>query len=102
LVEEFAYPTIVGRLRYLKKETQEMTEEPVQSFPLPNVYELVHIYIKSELENAGIELQRISIDGSVTTNKEVPEETKSRLREYAADKGIIVKFLTSDEASGVR
>ncbi|HUV62712.1 MAG TPA: hypothetical protein VMW24_02380 [Sedimentisphaerales bacterium] len=70
-----------------------MREEPVQNFPLPNEHELAHIYIKSELENAGIEVQRISIDGTITTDKEVPEEIKSRLREYAADKGITVTFL---------
>jgi len=69
-----------------------MNEEPVQSFPLPNVYELVHIYIKSELENVGIELQRIGADDTITTDKEVPEDVKSRIREYAADKGITVTF----------
>ena len=73
-----------------------MIEEPVQSFPLQNVYELVHIYIKSELENAGIELQRISANDTITTDEEVPEEIKSRIHEYATDKGITVKFKTSE------
>jgi hypothetical protein len=73
-----------------------MMEEPVQSFPLPNVYQLVHIHIKSELEEAGIELQRFSADDTITTDKEVPEKIKSRIREYAANKGITVKFETSE------
>jgi hypothetical protein len=79
-----------------KKEKQKMREEPVQTFPLPNEHELAYIYIKTELENEGIEVQRISIDDTITTNKEVPEKIKSRIREYAADKGITVKFLTSE------
>jgi hypothetical protein len=90
------------------KEEQEMSEEQVKSFPLSNEYELIHIDIKTELEREGIELQRFGIDGPetidrivVTTDKEVPEEVKSRLREITADKGINVKFLTSDEVSGV-
>ena len=73
-----------------------MREEPVQSFPLPNEHELVHTYIKTELENEGIELQQINIDGIVTTNKKVPEEIMSRICQYAANKGITVKFLTSE------
>ena len=73
-----------------------MREEPVQSFPLPNEYELAYIYIKTELEKVGIDVQRISIDDTITTDKEVPEEIKSRIREYAADKGITIKFKTSE------
>jgi len=73
-----------------------MREESVQNFPLPNEHELVHEYIKTELENEGIELQQINIDGTVTTNKKVPEETMLRIRQYAAYKGITVKFLTSE------
>jgi hypothetical protein len=73
-----------------------MIEEPVQSFPPPNELEIYYIYIKTELENAGIEVQRISIDDTITTDKEVPEEIKSRIYEYASDKGIIVKFTTSE------
>jgi hypothetical protein len=78
-------------------EKQKMIEEPVQSFPLPNVYQLVHIYIKSELEDAGIEFQRFSADDTITTDKEVPEDVKSRIREYATDKGIIIKFEVSGQ-----
>lgn len=79
-----------------------MIEEQVKSFPLPNEYELVHIGIKSELEREGIELQRIGIDGPVTidrivvtTDKEVPEKIMSRIREFAEDKGITVRFKVS-------
>lgn len=73
-----------------------MREEPVRIFSLPNEHELAYIYIKTEIENAGIEVQRISIDDTVTTDKEVPEEVKSRIHEFAADKGITVKFKTSE------
>ncbi len=69
-----------------------MSEELVRSFPLPNERELAYIFIKTELEKAGIEVQRISIDDTVTTNKEVPEKLASRLREFAADKGITATF----------
>lgn len=72
-----------------------MREEPDQGIPLPNEHELAYIYIKSELENEGIEVQRIGIDDTITTNKQVPEEIKLRIREYAADKGITVAFKVS-------
>jgi len=74
-----------------------MREEPVQSFPLPNECELAYIFIKTELENAGIEVQRTSVDDTITTNKEVPEELKSRVCECAADKGITLKFRVSGQ-----
>jgi hypothetical protein len=73
-----------------------MSEELVRSFPLPDQLELACRYIKSELESAGIEVQRISIDDTITTDKEVPEGIRSRICEYAADKGITVTFLTSE------
>ncbi len=74
-----------------------MREESPQSFPRPeqNNAELVHVYVKSELEKAGIALQQISKDGSITTNKQVPEEIKSKILQFAAPKGITIKFLTS-------
>jgi len=75
-----------------------MREESAQSFPRPNDRELVDVYIKSELKTAGIELQRLSINGtngSVTTDKKVPEEIMSSIREYADYKGITIKFLSS-------
>jgi len=78
-------------------EKQKMREEQVKTFPLPNEHELAYIYIKTEIENAGIEVQRISVDDTVTTDEEVPEEVKSRIREYAADKGITVKFEVSGQ-----
>ena len=73
-----------------------MIEEPVQSFPPPNEPETFYIYIKTELENAGIEVQRISIDDTITTDKEVPEKIKSRISEFATDKGITIKFKISE------
>lgn len=75
-----------------------MTEESIQSFPRPeqNNTELVHIYIEGELKKAGIELQQINRSGAVTTDQRVPEETMSNIREYAASKGITIKFLTSE------
>ena len=73
-----------------------MSEERARSFPPPNEREGDYVYIKTEIENAEIEVQRISIDDTITTDKEVPEEIKSRLREYAADKGINLTFVTSE------
>jgi len=77
-----------------------MREESPQSFPLPNPVELVHIYIRSELQKAGITLQRINIDilnkiCSVMSDKKVPEGIMSNIRNYAGSKGITMKFLTS-------
>jgi hypothetical protein len=82
-----------------KKGEINMKEEPIP--PLPNKHELIHGDIESELRNKGIVLQEIgtgtdATTTTVTTDKEVPEETKSRIREYAADKGIAVRFLTSE------
>lgn len=74
-----------------------MMEEPIKEFPLPNEYELVQIYIKSELENAGIELQQFTIDDTVITNKEVPKDVKSKIWDYANDKGIDIKFKVSGQ-----
>ena len=76
-----------------------MIEEQVQNFPLPNEYKLFYINIKTELENKGIEVQRISIDDTIITNKEVPEDIKSKIREYADDKGIPIKFKVSGKES---
>lgn len=79
-----------------------MREESAQSFPRPeqNNAELVHIYVKSELEKAGITLQRIGIDSpnktcTVTTDIEVPEKIKSNICQFSDYKGIAIKFLTS-------
>ena len=74
-----------------------MREESPQSFPCPeqNNAELVHVYIESELKKVGIELQQININGTVTTDKNVPEEIMSSIRQYAASKGITIEFLTS-------
>ena len=72
-----------------------MREESIPEFPQPNPYELVHVYIEGELKKAGITLQQINIDGTVTTDIEVPERIKSNICQYAACKGITIKFLTS-------
>ena len=72
-----------------------MREEYPESFPQQNDFELVHVYVESELKKVGIELQQINIDGTVTTDKEVPEEIVSSIRQYAANKGITIEFLTS-------
>jgi hypothetical protein len=80
-----------------------MIEDQIESFPLPNEHKLVWIYIKTELEKAGIEVHQIGIDNTVTTDKEIPEKLLSQLREYAADKGIIAEFkVTRQENSAGR
>lgn len=77
-----------------------MTEDSIPDFPQPNPYELVGVYIRSELEKTGITLQQINIDFlnntcTVTTDMEVPEKIKSNICHDAACKGITIKFLTS-------
>ena len=42
-----------------------MIEESIHSFPPPNELETYYIYIKTEIENAGIEVQRISVDDTI-------------------------------------
>ncbi len=74
-----------------------MIEKPAQSFLPPNEYDTYYIYIKTEIEKAGIEVQRISIDDTITTDKEVPEEIKSKIKDYADDKGIAIKFKVSGQ-----
>ena len=67
-------------------------------FPAANddVVEHVHTYIKCELEEAGIAVHKMCMtDATVITDIEVPPELSSKLREYAADKGIVVEFQTS-------
>lgn len=75
-----------------------MREESHKSFQREDEAELIQVYIESELKEAGIVLQQINIDGTVitvTTDKNVPEKTMSNIRQYAASKGISIKFLTS-------
>lgn len=72
-----------------------MIEESIHNFPKENIHELVQAHIESELKKVGIELQLINIDGTVITNKEVPEEIMSNIREYAEFKGINIEFLTA-------
>jgi len=77
-----------------------MTEESIPDFPQPNPYELVDVYIRSELEKAGVTLQLIDIDFlkntcTVTTDMEVTEKIKSNICQYPTYKGITINFLTS-------
>lgn len=65
-------------------------------FPKQNDAELIYAYIKSELSKDGINIHRISIDGTVVTDEEVPEAIMSRIRKYTANKGMTIKFQTSD------
>ena len=71
-------------------------EEPPKSFAQPNNNELVHTYTESELRKVGINLQQIDVDGTIITDRKVPEEIMSRIRAYANYKGITVKFLMSE------
>ena len=74
-----------------------MTEESPQAFPEPHAAELIHVYIKSELEKAGIDLQKIGIIDrtvTVTTDTKVPEEIISSMREHVGPKGFTINFLT--------
>ena len=77
-----------------------MTEESIQDFPQPNPYDLVGIYIRSELEKARIALQQININFlnntcTVTTDKKAPENIMSNIREHVENKGFTIKFLPS-------
>lgn len=74
-----------------------MREEPDEGIALPNGDELAWIYIESEIEIAGIQVQQISADDTITTDREVPEEIMSRICEYAADKGITIRFRVSGQ-----
>ena len=65
-----------------------------------DVDELVHVYIKTKLDEVGIKLTEIDKDGTddtvviVTTDKEVPD-TKSDICEFADDKGMTIIFKTA-------
>jgi hypothetical protein len=72
-----------------------MSEENCRNFSLPNDSELFWIYAKTEIENTSIDVHRITADDTIITGKEVPEDVKRRIREYAVDKGIDVKFKIS-------
>jgi aerobic-type carbon monoxide dehydrogenase small subunit (CoxS/CutS family) len=74
-----------------------MREESSQGFPRQNNAELVHVYIESGLKKAGINLQQYNIiDGTVTTDKKIPEEIMSNICRYAAYKNITIKFITPE------
>jgi hypothetical protein len=66
-------------------------------FPRPNNAELIYAYIEGELRKEGINIQGMSIiDGTVITDEEVPNAVMSRIRQYAANRGMTIKFQTSD------
>jgi len=77
-----------------------MAEETISDFPQPNPYLLIDVYIRSELEKAGVTIQGINIDFpkntcTVTTDMEVKEEIKSNICQYPAYKGIKIEFKNS-------
>jgi hypothetical protein len=74
-----------------------MREECPQIFPDPqqNKIDQLFAYIKWKLEKAGINPREIAIDGSVTTDKKVPQEIMANIRQNAASYGLTIKFLTS-------
>lgn len=57
---------------------------------------LIDAYIEGELRKEGINIHRISIDGTVITDEEVPEAVMSKIRQYAKNRGTTIKFQTSD------
>ena len=68
-----------------------------------DVDELVHVYIKDELDKVGIKCCGIGRGAectddtvwTVTTDKEVPEATKSDICEFADDKDRTIIFKTA-------
>ena len=75
-----------------------MNEEPIQFPPAndkPKEIERVYNHITFELKKEGIDvIQNNFIDGTVITNKKVPEKIGLRLREFAKNKGFPIKFPT--------
>jgi hypothetical protein len=72
-----------------------MSEDRPRSFPRQNSCELVQVYTKTTLEKAGFTLQRISKEGivfTVSTDKRVPDNIISNIRQYASIKGFTVNF----------
>lgn len=76
-----------------------MREELHQSFPPANDklndVQSVHNYITLELKKEGITVIQNNIDGTVITDKKVPEKIMLSLREFAKNKGFTIKFLTA-------
>jgi len=69
-----------------------MEEEFPQDFPLSENAEIVFNCIKCDLEKAGIKIINSNIDGTITTDKEVPEDIKRNIVKLP---GVKIKFLTS-------
>lgn len=81
-----------------------MATESSKWYPNPSKAELLSVHIKTTLEQAGFEV--LKLDGrskdswTVTTDKDVPEEIKSNIREYAGSFisiGVSVNFVTPPE-----
>ena len=67
--------------------------------PIPNPIELIGITILTVLMKAGIPVRQYGGDSlksnfTVTTDKEVPEEIKSSISEYAKAYGFTIEFKT--------
>jgi hypothetical protein len=76
-------------------EKKNMSKENPKNFPIQSRFELVQVYINTELKKAGINLRQISVDGTVftvSTDKEVSKEGMSNICQYAACKDITVIF----------
>ena len=76
-----------------------MKEESPQ-FPQPRAVDLIERTITSDLKKVGLTVQQNGIDilkkdFTVTTDKKVPEEIISSIREYVENKGFTIKFLNS-------
>lgn len=74
-----------------------MDEEPIQ-LPQANdklkEIDIVLSYITLELKKEGIDVIRNNIDGTIITDKEVPENLILTLCEYAKNKDFPIKFST--------
>ncbi len=73
---------------------EESTQLP-RANDKPKEIERVFNHITFELKKEGIDVIRNNIDGTIITDKEVPEKMILRLFEYAKNKGIPIKFLTA-------
>jgi hypothetical protein len=71
-----------------------MEEELPQYLPPPDNAELVFGCIECDLETAGIKILNSNIDGTITTDKEVPEDIKENIVRLAGGYGFNIKFLT--------
>jgi hypothetical protein len=66
---------------------------PHKFIPYSNV-ELVYAYVKTLLDKNKIILQKTVVNGEIVTDKEVPDNIKSDIEQYASAKGVSIKFVT--------